>query len=166
MNTKMENRRWKMATKSVVGWLVVVLLLCLAACSCSNSDYPEMEVKRLVARCVQEPAVVLQDYYSRPQVVTSGSSVLDRAPVDRIIETAKRNRARDLEQLSAQHRALVEARMVELAHWIDTNTTVTATRPAGSSTGLGGILSEVKLPSSDKFNTKAKSLCIEAFREW
>ena len=30
---------------------------------------PDLEVKRLVARCVQEPMVVVQEYYSRPHVV-------------------------------------------------------------------------------------------------
>ena len=75
-----------------------------------------------MARCVQEPGAVLQDHYSKPQIITT---VLDRAPIDQILETAKRNRAGDLEQLSPQHRALVEARMKELVYWIDANTTIT-----------------------------------------
>lgn len=142
--------------------LIAGLTLCIA--SCSKSDSPNLETKRLVVKCVQEPAVVLQAYYSKPQ---RESSVLDRAPVDRMIETAKRNRQRDLEQLSPQHRTLVEARMVEIAHWMDTNTVVTATRPAGApSTGLTGTLSEIKLPSAKEFNEKAKALCVEVFCEW
>lgn len=148
--------------RSLIPWLTVGLALCIVACS--KSDYPDLETKRLVVRCVQEPAAVLEDYYSKPKRVTS---VLDRAPIDRIIETAKSNRQHDLEQLSSQHRALVEARMVEIAHWMDTNTVVTATRPAGvPSNGFTGTLSEIKLPSAKEFNAKAKSFCIEVFRQW
>lgn len=141
--------------------LVTVLLVQLAACS--NSDYPELEVKRLVARCVQEPAAVLQEHYSKPQIIRS---VLDKAPIEQILETARRNRARDLDQLSPQHRALVETRMKEIAYWIDANTTVTAKRPDGPFAASGGSTITLDLPSSKKFNAKAKSLCIEAFREW
>jgi hypothetical protein len=139
-------------------------LVFLCPAGCSNSDYPEPETKRLVVRCVQEPAIDLQDYYSRPQAV---NSVLDRAPIDQIIETAKRNRAQDLEQLSPPHRALVETRMVELARWLDTNTVVTATRPAGApATGFNETFGEVRLPSAENLDAKAKSLCIEVFHEW
>ncbi len=153
--------KMKTPPNAVCPWLLVVLTLVLTACSRSNS--PDNETKKLVVRCVQEPAVILQDYYSRPQAVTS---VLDRAPVGQIVETAKRNRAQDLAQLSLQHRALVEAEMVEIARWLDTNTVVTATRPAGSPTGLDGTISELKLPSAEDFNAKAKALCIDVFRKW
>jgi hypothetical protein len=139
-----------------------VLFLCLTGCS--KTDSPKPEDKILVARCIQEPAVVFRNYYTQPQIVTSA---LDRAPVDQIIETAKKNRAPDLEQLSERHRAFVEAQMVELARWIDTNTVVTAMRPGSAPpTGVKGTIGEVKFPSANELNTKAKSLCIEVFNKW
>ena len=124
---------------------------------------PDLAVKRLVSRCVQEPMVVVQDYYSRPHVVPG---VLSRAPVSHVFETARRNRTLELSELSGEHRVLVEARMEELARWIDMNTTVTAKGPAGPFVGVGGGVTTVELPDSEAVNSKARALCVELFETW
>ena len=128
-----------------------------------NISGPDLEVKRLVARCVQEPMLVVQEYYSRPHVVPR---VLSRVPVGQVFQTARRNRMVDLSVLSGKHRVLVEARMEELARWIDMNTTVTATEPAGPFAGVGGGMTTVKLPDSEAVNSKARALCVELFETW
>ena len=124
---------------------------------------PDLSVKRLVARCVQEPMVVVQDYYSRPHV---GPGVLSRVPVSQVLETARRNRMVELSELSGEHRVLVEARMEELARWIDMNTTVTAKGPAGPLAEVGGGVTTVELPDSEAVNSKARALCVELFETW
>ena len=124
---------------------------------------PDLYTKRLVARCVQEPMLVFQEYYSNPQVVPD---VLYRVPVSQVLEAARWNRMSDLNSLSPEHRALVEARMEELASWIDMNTTVTATAPTGPFARIGGGLTTVELPDSQETNSMAKSMCIELFEVW
>ena len=118
---------------------------------------PDLQTKRLVARCVQEPMVVVQEYYSRPHVVPS---VLSPVPVSQVLQTARRNRMSDLNKLSANHRVLVEAQMEELARWIDMNTIVAATGPAGPFARI------VELPDAKEVNSRAKSLCVELFEAW
>ncbi len=128
-----------------------------------NTSGPDLEVKRLVARCVQEPMLVVQEYYSRPHVVPE---VLSRVPVSHVVEAARRNRMVDLSELSGRHRVLVEARMEEFARWIDVNTTVTATEPAGPFAGVGGGVTTVEMPDSEAVNSKARALCVELFETW
>jgi len=158
-------------------------MVAISFAACADTG-PDLEVKRLVARCVQEPALLLQQYYGRARVVLSVSenasvadpvaraliadgqvvlSVSEKAPIEQILEAAMRNRKRELDTLDPKHRALVEARMREMLEWINANTLV-STAPLGPK-GSPSI-TEVQLPSSDALNAKAKSLCIEIFRTW
>jgi len=145
-----------MHSAKLLGCLVIALV---AVVGCSDVG-PELEVKRMVAICVQEPAVVLQDYYGHARVV---ASVSDKPPVEQILDLAKRNRKRELDSLHPSQRTLVESRMRELLEWINANTRITTA--SSSPRGAPGI-SEVQLPSSDALNQKAKSLCVEIFRSW
>lgn len=83
-----------------ITWATVVLLSVVA---CSDAG-PELEIKRLVAVCVQEPAVMLQEYYGRPRIV---STVSEKAPIEQILELARRNR----ESSETQARPMKTVRM-------------------------------------------------------
>jgi hypothetical protein len=138
---------------------ILLIAVVVASVGCWGIG-PEVEVKRVVVLCVQEPAVVLQEYYGRPRVV---SSVSEKAPADQILDVAKRNRKRELDTLAPKHRALVEARVRELVDWINANTRIVTA--SSNPRGAPGV-TEVQLPSSEALNQKAKSLCTEIFRAW
>jgi len=126
-------------------------------------DHPDTETKRLVARCLQEPAVVVELYYSHVTVVASAH---DKAPVEEIVSEAKRRRSDDLRSLSESHRLLVEQRMLEVAEWINEHTTVTVRDTMGLFAGIGGGETEITLPQSEVLNGKIKGLCISVFDCW
>ena len=56
--------------------------------------------------------------------------------------------------------------MEELARWDYMNTTITVTEPAGPFAAMGGGMTTVEFPDSKETNSKAKSLCLDVFREW
>ena len=140
--------------------LAALLSAALLLGSCGG---PTTDTKRLVARCVQETARVLQEYYNRPHVVSSAHGT---APIGDILKEAALRRRVDLERLSDSHRVLVEQKMSELARWINARTRVSAAEGVGPLAGAGVGSTTIDLPSAADLNEKAKSLCIEAFNEW
>lgn len=135
-----------------------MLGLALAACG-----GPSTETKRLVARCVQEPARVVRDLYARSYSETGPPTAV---PVVEVMKRAVSKRSSDLEQLSTRHRVLVESKMTEFTAWLAAHTRFTHSVPPRLPGQRAMGQTYVEFADNDELNAKGESLCIEAFGDW